>query len=65
MVAGQPDPATEGALGDFLVVDGRAGEAYQHYAQACLLRPGDDVCRYSMAEILFHRHQLPDDFDSR
>ena len=38
----------------------RAREAYQHYAQACLLRPADDVCRYNMAEILFHRHQLRD-----
>ncbi|MFZ3265232.1 MAG: tetratricopeptide repeat protein [Terriglobales bacterium] len=60
MVAGQPDPAIEGALGDSLVIDGRYDEAYQHYAQACLLRPSDDVCRYNMAEILFHRHQLRD-----
>jgi protein O-mannosyl-transferase len=60
IVAGQPDPAIEGALGDSLVIDGRYDEAYQHYAQACLLRPGDDVCRYNMAEILFHRHQFRD-----
>jgi protein O-mannosyl-transferase len=60
IVAGRPDPAIEAALGDSLVVDGRYDEAYQHYAQACLLRPADDVCRYNMAEILFHRHQLRD-----
>ena len=60
IVAGRPDSAIESALGDSLVVDGRYDEAYQHYAQACLLRPVDDVCRYNMAEILFHRHQLRD-----
>jgi tetratricopeptide (TPR) repeat protein len=60
IVAGRPDPAIEAALGDSLVVDGRYDEAYQHYAQACLLRPVDDVCHYNLAEILFHRHQLRD-----
>ena len=60
IVAGRPDPAIEAALGDSFVVDGRYDEAYQHYGQACLLRPADDVCRYNMAEILFHRHQLRD-----
>ncbi|MGA7558511.1 MAG: tetratricopeptide repeat protein [Terriglobales bacterium] len=60
IVAGRPDPAIDAALGDSMVVDGRYDEAYQHYAQACLLRPADDVCRYNMAEILFHRHQLRD-----
>jgi protein O-mannosyl-transferase len=60
MVAGRPDPVIEAALGDSLVVDGRYDEAYQHYANACVLLPGDDVCRYNMAEILFHRHQLRD-----
>ncbi len=59
-VAGKPDPAIEAALGDSLVVDGRYDEAYQHYAKACLLLPVDDVCRYNMAEILFHRHQYRD-----
>ena len=60
IVAGRPDPAIEGALGDSLVIDSRYDEAYQHYAKACMLRPGDDACRYNMAEILFHRHQLRD-----
>ena len=60
IIAGRPDPAIEAALGDSFVVDGRYDEAYQHYAQACLLRSADDVCRYNMAEILFHRHQLRD-----
>jgi len=60
IVAGQPDPVIEAALGDSLVIDGQYGEAYQHYAQACVLLPSDDSCRYNMAEILFHRHQLRD-----
>jgi hypothetical protein len=60
IVAGHPDPAIEAALGDSMVVDGRYDEAYQHYAQACLLRPVDDVCHYNLAEILFHRHQFRD-----
>ena len=60
VVAGRPDPVIEAALGDALVVDGRYDEAYQHYANACVLLPGDDSCRYNMAEILFHRHQLRD-----
>ncbi len=60
IVAGRPDLAIEAALGDSLVVDGRYDEAYQHYAEACRLRAGDDVCRYNLAEILFHRHQLRD-----
>ena len=60
MVAGRPDPVIEAALGDSLVVDGRYDEAYQHYGRACVLLPSDDACRYNMAEILFHRHQLRD-----
>jgi protein O-mannosyl-transferase len=60
IVAGRPDPVIEAALGDSMVVDGRYDEAYQHYANACVLLPGDDSCRYNMAEILFHRHQLRD-----
>jgi len=60
IVAGRPDPVIEAALGDAMVVAGRYDEAYQHYGKACILLPGDDVCRYNMAEILFHRHQLRD-----
>jgi tetratricopeptide (TPR) repeat protein len=60
IVAVQPNPVIEAALGDSLVVDRRYDDAYQHYAQACVLLPSDDGCRYNMAEILFHRHQLRD-----
>jgi tetratricopeptide (TPR) repeat protein len=60
VIAGRPDPVLEAALGDSMVVDGRFDEAYPHYAEACVLLPADDVCRYNMAEILFHRHQLRD-----
>ncbi len=60
IVAGQPDPVIEAALGDAMVLARRYDEAYQHYGEACVLRPADDVCRYNMAEILFHRHQLRD-----
>lgn len=60
IVAGKPDSVIEAALGDSMVVDGQYDEAYQHYARACVLLPSDDACRYNMAEILFHRHQLRD-----
>jgi tetratricopeptide (TPR) repeat protein len=43
-----------------MVLAGRYDEAYQHYAEACVLLPRDAQCRYNMAEILFHRHQLRD-----
>ena len=39
-------------------IDGRYDEAFQHYGEACLLRPEDAFCHYNMAEILFNRHQL-------
>jgi tetratricopeptide (TPR) repeat protein len=60
VIAGRPDAQIEAALGDALVVAGRYTDAYEHYAEACILLPRDAQCRYNMAEILFHRHQLRD-----
>ncbi len=60
VLAGPPDPAIEEALGDAMVVDHQIYEAFQHYREACVLRPRDAVCHYNMAEILFNRHQLRD-----
>jgi protein O-mannosyl-transferase len=60
IVAGQPDAQIEAALGDAMVIASRYNEAYQHYAEACVLLPRDAQCRYNMAEILFNRHQLRD-----
>jgi tetratricopeptide (TPR) repeat protein len=59
-LAGQPDPAIEEALGDAMVVDHQIYDAFQHYREACILRPRDAPCHYNMAEILFNRHQLRD-----
>ena len=60
IIAGRPDPAIEEALADALVSESRYDEAYRHYGEACVLRPGYAFCHYNMAEILFHRHQLRD-----
>jgi len=60
ILAGQPDANIEAALGDAMVIAGRYNEAYEHYAEACILLPRDAQCRYNMAEILFNRHQLRD-----
>jgi tetratricopeptide (TPR) repeat protein len=60
VLAGRSDAHLEAALGDAMVLAGRYDEAYQHYAEACVLLPRDAQCRYNMAEILFHRHQLRD-----
>lgn len=60
VLAGPPDPAIEEALGDAMVVDHQIYEAFQHYREACVLRPRDAPCHYNMAEILFNRHQLRD-----
>src|SRR5208337_261881 len=59
-VADRPDPAIEEALGDAMFFAGRVDDAFQHYREACLLRPGYASCHYNMAEILFNRHQLRD-----
>jgi protein O-mannosyl-transferase len=60
IAVGRPDPVIEAALGDSLVLAGRDSEAYRHYGEACVLLPSDAQCRYNLAEILFHRHQLRD-----
>jgi hypothetical protein len=60
ILAGQPDPAIEEALGDAMVVDHQIYDAFLHYREACILRPRDAPCHYNMAEILFNRHQLRD-----
>jgi protein O-mannosyl-transferase len=60
ILAGRPDAHIEAALGDAMVIAGRYDEAYQHYGEACILLPRDAQCRFNMAEILFHRHQLRD-----
>jgi tetratricopeptide (TPR) repeat protein len=63
IVASQPDPTIEEALGDALLSAGRYDEAYQHFGETCLLRPNYAFCHYNMAEILFNRHQLKDALD--
>ncbi len=60
VVAGRPDSAIEEALADALVSAGRYDEAYRHYGETCVLRPGYALCHYNMAEFLFSRHQLRD-----
>jgi hypothetical protein len=60
VIAGRPDAQIEAALGDALVIAHRYDDAYEHYAEACVLLPRDAQCRYNMAEILFHRHQFRD-----
>lgn len=37
---------------------GRVDEAFQHYSEACVLRPSFALCHYNMAEILFTEYQL-------
>lgn len=60
IVARQPDSVLEEALADALFYSGRYDEAYQHYREACTLRPAYAFCHYNMAEILFNRYQLRD-----
>jgi protein O-mannosyl-transferase len=59
-LATKSDPALEEALGDALIGAGRYDEAFAHYRETCILRPGFDLCHYNMAEILYHRNQLQD-----
>lgn len=59
-VAVRPDSEFEEDLADALASSGRIEEAFQHYREACMLRPGYAFCHYNMAEILFTRHQLRD-----
>ncbi|MGH9641843.1 MAG: tetratricopeptide repeat protein, partial [Terriglobales bacterium] len=58
LVAGRPDFMLEELLGDAMVSAGRVGDAFQHYREACELRPNYAQCHYNMAEILFTRQQL-------
>jgi tetratricopeptide (TPR) repeat protein len=61
MVAGRPDSILEKSLADALFATNQVDEAFQHYQEACVLRPDEPVCHYNMAEILFFgRHQLRD-----
>lgn len=60
LVANQPDFMIEDALADALATSGRYNEAYQHYGNACVLRPRYPLCHYNMGQILFTRHQLQD-----
>ena len=41
IVAGRPDSVIEEALADAMVSAGRYDEAFQHYGEACVLRPDD------------------------
>lgn len=59
-MAGRPDPSIEEALGDALTAVGRYPDAFQHYRETCILRPGYAYCHYNMAEILYNRNQLQD-----
>ncbi len=63
LVASRPDFTIEEALADGLATAGRYNEAYKHYGEACILRPGYPLCHLNMAEILFNRHQLQDALD--
>jgi hypothetical protein len=60
VVAGRPDSTIEEDLADALFFVGRYDEAFQHYGEACALRPNYAFCHYNMAEILFNRNQLQD-----
>jgi protein O-mannosyl-transferase len=61
ILAGPPGCSTsKRLLGMRWLIAHRYNEAYQHYAEACILLPRDAQCRYNMAEILFNRHQLRD-----
>lgn len=60
VLAARPDPALEEALGDALMNAGSYNQAFEHYRETCILRPGYDFCHYNMAEILYHRNQLLD-----
>jgi len=55
-----PTCAIEEDLADELYSAGRTDEAFSHYREACLLRPGYATCHYNMAEILLDRNQLRD-----
>ncbi len=57
-VAGRPDSTIEEDLADAMFFTGRYDEAFQHYGEACILRPDYAFCHYNMAEILFNRNQL-------
>ncbi len=43
-----------------MVSAGKVDEAYQHYGEACVLRPNLRSGISGMANILFDRHQLQD-----
>jgi hypothetical protein len=60
IVAGRPDSMLEELLADAMVSAGQVDEAFQHYGEACVLRPNYAFCHYNMAEILFTRNQLRD-----
>ena len=58
-IVGWPDPILEKAFADALTAAGRYDEAFQHYSEACVLRPNDSVCHYNMGNLLlFHQHRL-------
>ncbi|MGB8013060.1 MAG: tetratricopeptide repeat protein [Terriglobales bacterium] len=59
-VAGRPEFDLEEDLGDALASSGRIDEAFQHYREACRLRPEYAFCHYNMAVILLNRNQLED-----
>ncbi len=60
IVAGRPDFMLEELLADAMVSAGRVDEAFQHYREACVVRPNYAQCHYNMAEILFTRQRLRD-----
>jgi len=57
-VAVRPDPVIEGALADGLWDAGRTDEALGHYQLVCALNPGDSLCHYDIAQILFDRNEF-------
>lgn len=58
IAAGRPDPWIEQLYANALLSAGHVDDALEHYQKACALGPMSEYCHYSIAEILFDRHQF-------
>jgi tetratricopeptide (TPR) repeat protein len=58
IAAGRPHPWLEQLFANALFSAGRVDEALQHYRLSCELGPRNELCHYSIAEILFSRREL-------
>jgi hypothetical protein len=56
--AGPPHPWTEWLYANALLHAGQVDEALAHYRESCTLGPGNEFCHYSIADILFDRHEF-------